>query len=216
MENLTHWKKLNNYDYLGAYSLEPGKDMIATIDMVKKEVVTGTGGKKEECMVVTFKERDLKPMIFNRTNAKTVQKIYRTPYIEEWAGRKIQIYIEPNIRVGGETVEGLRVRDFIPSAGNTVDLSCTDCGDQIAAFGKKTAGDMAKYTYKKYGKPLCAECAQKAADAIVLAENPFDNPADEDDLGGESEDAASEKSTEPAESQAEKEDTEDEDNEDQN
>lgn len=27
MENLTHWKKLTNPDYLGAYALQPGEDL---------------------------------------------------------------------------------------------------------------------------------------------------------------------------------------------
>ena len=37
----THWKKLQNPDYLGAYSLDPGKTLIVTIKLLKKEVVTG-------------------------------------------------------------------------------------------------------------------------------------------------------------------------------
>ena len=32
MAELTHWKKFHNPDYLGSYSLDPGKDMILTID----------------------------------------------------------------------------------------------------------------------------------------------------------------------------------------
>ena len=41
----THWKRLINPDYLGAYSLDPGKDKILTIKVVKREMITGTGGK---------------------------------------------------------------------------------------------------------------------------------------------------------------------------
>lgn len=52
----THWKKLINPDYLGAYSLEAGKDMILTIREVKREMITGTGGKKEECPVCHWQE----------------------------------------------------------------------------------------------------------------------------------------------------------------
>ena len=47
----THWKRLINPDYLGAYSLDPGKDMVLTIKSVKREMITGTGGKQEECTV---------------------------------------------------------------------------------------------------------------------------------------------------------------------
>ena len=79
----THWKKLNNPDYLGAYALEPGQELVATIKVVRKEMVTGPDGKKEECTVVHFAEKEIKPLILNTTNAKTIQKIYKTPYIEE-------------------------------------------------------------------------------------------------------------------------------------
>ena len=43
----THWRKLINPDYLGAYSIDPGKTMVLTIRTVKNEMVTGTDGKKE-------------------------------------------------------------------------------------------------------------------------------------------------------------------------
>ena len=42
----THWKKLHNPDFLGAYSLDPGKDLIATIKTVRNEQVIGSDGKK--------------------------------------------------------------------------------------------------------------------------------------------------------------------------
>ena len=50
--NQTHWKKLQNPDYLGAYSLEPGKDMVLTVASVRQEKVTGADGKKEDDMSI--------------------------------------------------------------------------------------------------------------------------------------------------------------------
>jgi hypothetical protein len=109
----THWKKLNNPDYLGSYFLEPGQELIGTIKVVKKEVVTGADGKKEECTVIHFVEPGLKPMILNTTNAKMISKIHKTPYIEEWAGKKIQIY-STEVKAFGDVVEALRIRPKIP------------------------------------------------------------------------------------------------------
>ena len=113
MENkkLTHWKKLHNLDYLGSYSLEPGQDMVVTIKEAKKEQVTGSGGNKEECLVAYFTDAE-KPMILNRTNCKTIEKIY-TPYIEDWVGKKIQLYVE-KVRAFGDTVDALRIRPEQP------------------------------------------------------------------------------------------------------
>lgn len=122
-QTLTHWKKLNNPDYIGAYSLDRGKDMTLTIDYVNREIITGTGGKKEECTVLHFKEAQ-KPMILNRTNAKTIQKIYGTPYIEEWAGKKITLFASVT-KLAGEEVECLRIRPVRPTLPELL-LSDTD------------------------------------------------------------------------------------------
>jgi hypothetical protein len=77
-ETLTHWKKLTNPDYLGAYALEPGQDLIVTIKSVANEVVTGSDGKKETCSVMRFAE-NVKPMILNATNSKMITKLLKTP-----------------------------------------------------------------------------------------------------------------------------------------
>lgn len=112
-DELTHWRKLVNPNYIGAYSMPTdGTDIILTIKNVVKEIVKGEGGKTEECTVAYFME-DSKPMILNRTNCKIIHQIHKTPYIENWAGKKIQIYVA-QVKVANETVEGLRIRPHVP------------------------------------------------------------------------------------------------------
>lgn len=154
---MTHWKKLTNPDYLGAYALDEGEELIATIDFVQEETVTGPDGKKENCTVIHFKEPDIKPMILNVTNAKRITKAYKTPYIENWAGKKIQIYVE-NVRAFGEVVEALRVRDTIPKEA---EFFCADCGKKIEPFGKLSASQVAQRSLKALGEVVCPECGQK-------------------------------------------------------
>lgn len=159
-EKLTHWKKLTNPDYLGAYALEPNQDLIVTIKSVANEVVTGTDGKKETCSVMRFVE-NVKPMVLNATNSKTIAKLFKTPYIEEWAGRKIQLYVEKGVKAFGDVVDALRIRPFLPLE---MELKCADCGKKIEGNGKSTAEVIAKYTLDKYGRMLCNECGKKAYD----------------------------------------------------
>ena len=151
----THWKKLINPDYLGAYSLDPGKDMILTIRQVRKEMITGADGKKEEC-IVCYWEEDQKPMILNVTNCKTISKLLQTPYIERWAGHRVQIGAEM-VSAFGEKVEALRIRKRLPEE---VKIACEECGQFIQPAFNMTAGQLAAYTKKKYGKTLCADCAK--------------------------------------------------------
>lgn len=105
----THWKRLINPDYLGAYSLEEGQDMNVTIERVSRDIVTGTGGKKEECTIAYLKGQ--KPFILNNTNSKSIAKLYG-PYIEDWAGKPITLFASTT-KMGGETVECLRIRPSV-------------------------------------------------------------------------------------------------------
>ena len=111
-EKLTHWKQLINLDYIGAYSLEKGKDLTVTIKMVVREIVTGAGGKKEQCTVAHLEGQ--KPLILNRTNQKMITRIYGTPYIEEWVGKKITLYASTT-KLAGDMVECLRIREIKPA-----------------------------------------------------------------------------------------------------
>lgn len=162
----THWKKLTNPDYLGAYALEDGKDVVLTINHVREEVVTGTGGKKDNCVVCHFAE-NVKPMILNATNMKTITSLLGTPYIEDWSGKKIQIGVE-KVKYAGDLVDALRVRKFLPAVKA---FKCESCGKNIMARGNMDAAGMAKYTKQKYGKALCADCATQIAAQMKAAES---------------------------------------------
>lgn len=177
MEIKTHWKKLHNPNYLGSYAFQPGKDIVSTIKMVQNEMVIGSDGKKEECTVMHFAETGIKPMIVNATNAKQIQKLFKTPYIEEWRGRKIQLYVDCNVRVGKEIVEGIRVRPFPPKEA---EYKCADCEQTVAESGGKTVQQIVQSTQKKYGVALCGACATKR----------FEEKKKEDVLSGEGEEVA--------------------------
>lgn len=160
----THWKKLTNPDYLGAYALDDGKDVILTISYVREEKVTGSDGKKDDCVVCHFSER-VKPMILNSTNMKTITKLFGTPYIEDWSGRRIQIGIE-KVKAFGDVVDALRVRKFIPTENVP---KCESCGGEIQPRGNNSAEQIAAYTKKKYGQALCSACATRMATELRAA-----------------------------------------------
>lgn len=158
---MTHWKKLTNPNYLGAYSIEDGKDLVLTIGTVANETVVGTDGKKEECTVCHFLERGVKPMILNATNMKMITKLLKTPYIEQWHGHKVQIGTE-KVKAFGEIVEALRVRDKLPVERKEPLPKCEKCGGDITAAYGMTPEQLAAYTEKGYGMKLCAKCAAEA------------------------------------------------------
>lgn len=155
---MTHWKKLTNPNYLGAYSIEAGQELILTIGTVAEESVTGADGKKEDCVVCHFTERGVKPMILNSTNMKMISKLLGTPYIEQWSGKRIAIGVE-KVKAFGEIVEALRVKPQLPAAAGAPVIKCEMCSGAISAAYGMTAEQLSQYTMKGYGKKLCAACA---------------------------------------------------------
>lgn len=155
---MTHWKKLNNPDFLGAYAFEPGQEMTLTIASVRQEPVMGADGKKEDCIVARFKE-NVKPMILNATNCKAITKLYKSPYIEDWAGKQVTVRVQ-QVKAFGDVVDALRIKPELPA--KAPEFKCGDCGNLLQPFGNMNARALADYTRKSYGKVLCAECAKKA------------------------------------------------------
>jgi len=113
-EELTHWRKGFNPDYLGAYSLAPDyRDIILTIDYVRQDVeVIDQNGKKSPCMVAYFAE-NVKPMILNVTNSKVLVKLSGSEFIQKWSGLKVQVFVA-KVKVAREQVDALRIRPFKP------------------------------------------------------------------------------------------------------
>ena len=165
-----HWKEALPGDYLGAYSLN-GQDLVVTIQSAAKELIVGANGKKEECLVLRFKEQ-IMDMVCNRTNAKMITKVLGTPFLEDWAGKKIQLY-PTTTKFGGDVVECIRVRPTAPK--QAAPIICEKCGQQIMAAGNMTAEQIAEYGVKTFGKKLCAKCGKEeraAQDSVSKEEKP--------------------------------------------
>lgn len=111
MEILTHWKKLTDPNFIGAYSLQPGEEKTVEIVSVGRQRVKGADGKETDCTVAVLKNE--KPFILNKTNCKTLTKVFGTPFIEKWQGKKMVVYAE-NVKAFGEIVEALRIRPIVP------------------------------------------------------------------------------------------------------
>lgn len=110
----THFKKLRNPNFIGSFELATGDgygELVVTITDVKQEQVAN-GDKTEMCMIVHLKET--KPMICNSTNAKAITSALKTPFIEDWIGKRITLYVA-KIRAFGETHDALRVRPTAPA-----------------------------------------------------------------------------------------------------
>ena len=174
----THWKKLPNPDYLGAYSLsgENGYiEKVVTIENVRQETVTGTDGKKEMCMVAHLTGE--KPMILNATNCKAIAKVAGSSFVEDWAGVAVTLYVQQGIKAFGDVVDALRIRPKAPAPP----AICDRCRNTIAPAFKMSVPQLIAYSKMHCnGATLCASCmkafkemqdAQKETEAVNESES---------------------------------------------
>lgn len=147
----THWKSQFNYNYLGVQNLSIGSDIILTTKCVSKEDVPNMAGKKEKCNVLYFQE-DVKPMVLNKTNCKTMEKLFKTPFFENWMNKKIQIG-SARVNAFGEMIDALRIRPFFPKEKELipVETNSTVWKDIIDALkgGYKLSAVQGKYRFTK-------------------------------------------------------------------
>lgn len=110
----THWKTLQNPNYLGAYSLMAtgtAQDIIVRFSSVAKKLVKGEDGKDDDVIVAEIVGQ--KPMILNATNCKTLQKLFGSPMVEDWTTKPVTLFVA-KVRAFGDTVDALRIRPAFP------------------------------------------------------------------------------------------------------
>ena len=121
----THIDKLRNPNYLGGWDLqdENGKtnDIIVTIKEVKSEFVFNQKAQMEEPVLTVF-FNECKPIILNATNRKTLKKVTDTSYIEEMAGKRIQLTTK-RIKAFGEFHDAIRIVNVVPTKIEKVDIA---------------------------------------------------------------------------------------------
>lgn len=112
MKDKTHYRKAFNSPYLSSADIvEP---TILTISHVKLEP-DKTKKTKDSFNTAYFTDNEirpgeeLKPMILNATNSRTIKNLTGSPYIDDWNNIPVTVYVDPNVRFGRDTVEGLRI-----------------------------------------------------------------------------------------------------------
>jgi len=142
-ESKTHFRKAFNSPYLSSADIvEPVVLTIASVTL------SGDATKKTKDLFNTahFVEREirqgekLKPMILNATNSRTMKDLTGSPFIDDWAGCKVTIYVDNHVRMMGETVDGLRISP-VPPQGRKELLPNTPAWDN-AIIAYKRDGNL--------------------------------------------------------------------------
>lgn len=158
-QTLTHWGKTRDVNYLGAWDVQPGQDLILTIAKIGQETVENPAeNTKEVKTVIHFVEQGFKPMVLNTTNKKAIATALDTPYIENWVGHPIAIFIK-RVKAFGKENDALRIRDKAP---DTKIIICEECKKPITRVNGKEPSELAEISKRNCGgKALCVACQKK-------------------------------------------------------
>ena len=96
---------------------EAGKNL--TIRELKHENVAGENSAEDMKYVLYFKEAQ-KGVVLNWTNIQMAAKLCGSEDSDDWVGKQIQLYEDPNISFGGKIVGGIRFRKATGSSSEPV------------------------------------------------------------------------------------------------
>lgn len=85
------------------------EDTVVTVEKVGKANVAREGDEPEYKWLIRFTEFK-KPMVLNSTNIKRLAKACASEDTDDWIGKQVVLYVDPDVEFGGNVVGGLRVR----------------------------------------------------------------------------------------------------------
>jgi hypothetical protein len=83
--------------------------VIVTVQGVKQVNMAKEDEAPEMKWAIKFQEID-KPMVLNTTNIHVAAKVFGSDNTDDWRGKEIILYTDPNVSFGGQVVGGLRFR----------------------------------------------------------------------------------------------------------
>lgn len=112
--NNIHWRNVYKSDFLASWDLDD-KDELLTIDFAERKECKLARGNEIK-VVLNFKEKtlsngvELKPMICNPTNSKTISRAVKSGIIQDWKGYSVLLSVKENKGKIGNS-EGLYIKD---------------------------------------------------------------------------------------------------------
>lgn len=122
----TDWRQFRKSTHLASPDLDAlkskGHNLIFTIERAVYETNVNVSGQKMDGVFVYFTEPNIKPLKLNSTNMKTIAGFCRANgfsreqanIIENWQGLTLELYVDPNVKMMGQIVDGVRIRPVQP------------------------------------------------------------------------------------------------------
>lgn len=155
--SLNSWEKVIDPNFLSAEIIgDVGSERVVTIKDIDMAECYDEGSKaKVKKQTVFFEE--CKPMVLNKTNAKTLKKLF-SPNSDNPAdafGHKVILKVE-TVKAFGKMTTGIRIKEFSEE-------KCPICGKIILPYAGKTVEEIKEISKRNLGKVMCGECMKAQA-----------------------------------------------------
>ena len=155
--SLPSWEKVIDPNFINAELLgDVGTEKIVTIKDIDMAECYDEGMKtKVQKQTVFFEE--CKPMVLNKTNAKTLKRLFSpnsdTP--SDAFGHKVILKVE-EVKAFGKKTTGIRIKEY-------AEEKCPVCGKAILPISGKTVAEIKEISQRNLGEIMCGECMKKKA-----------------------------------------------------
>lgn len=154
---LDTWEKILDPNFINAELIGPvGSERVVTIrDIDFRETYNQKTRAKEQKQSLILDE--CKPMVLNKTNTKTLIKLFGSSKPADCIGEKIVLYVV-DVKVGGEPTTGIRIKEYS-------ETKCEECGKPIRPTASKNVAELVEISKRNTGRVLCVACMRKAKEA---------------------------------------------------
>lgn len=152
------WLKIIDPNHLSAEILgNVGTEKVVTIKEIKVDDCFDNRTNTKTSKYCVFFVEDIPPMILNKTNSKTLKRLFSpdSEDVSKCYGHKIILTVE-NVRFGREQTTGIRIKEYSEE-------KCPICGEVIAPYAGKTVEEIKAISQNHYGEIMCGKCMKNKA-----------------------------------------------------
>ena len=149
------WMKIIDPNHLSAELLgNVGTEKVATIKEIKQDECcdTRTGAKSMKYCLFT---EEFPPMVLNKTNAKTLKRLFDDEDPSKCYGHKVLLTVA-KVKFGREETTGIRIKEYSEE-------KCPICGETIVPYAGKTVEQIKAMSQDHFGQVMCGKCMNKKA-----------------------------------------------------
>ena len=155
--SLESWEKIIDPNFINAELIgDIGAEKVVTIKDIDMAECYDEGTKQKLQKQTVFFE-ECKPMVLNKTNAKTLKRLF-SPNSDDPKnafGHKIVLKVE-EVKAFGKKTTGIRIKEYSEE-------KCPICGKAILPYAGKTVAEIKEISQRNLGQVMCGACMKARA-----------------------------------------------------